>query len=53
MEMINYICMIAFTVPDAEGKRRVEAEINVKFRASGTAKGKDRCKTMKKEAENG
>ena len=51
MEMINYVCMIAFTVPDGDKRRRVEAEIEVKFRAGLKRDKQDRCKRNKdKEA---
>lgn len=50
MEMINYICMLAFTVPDSNGRKKVEAEIEVKFRPRAKcAKVTDRCKQDKKE----
>lgn len=50
MEIINYICMLAFTVPDGDGRKKVEAEIEVKFRMRGKcAKEIDRCKHDKRE----
>lgn len=47
MEMINYICTIAFTVPDGDKRRRVEAEIEVKFRKGMNCSKQNRCKRNK------
>lgn len=47
MKMINYICMIAFTVPDGGKRKRVEVEIEVKFRTRENKEMQGRCKNNK------